>query len=461
MLAKRPRLLDERSVAEVNTSKRTGAKYGRVPPSLVAPTSREPHLSPEATALIAYRSLHADQKRPWGCGAGKMGQAFRKGFGRKIFQRAIKEAKDSGYLVRWQGTLKRSSADGRGRGFAVDRLTFGRPEDDYVIVERQLFDGHLTPKQVTIALFLRARGSYPTMPWQIGKRLASRRYNGGFAKASRGTVNAVMKTLSSCGIARNHGTRKSPLWAHATVQNATFKKTTRKNATLKNTTLLRTTSPIRQITPARHELNNNEGASPGPFRNIAGRTDLTAGNAAALTAAAAPPESADGSAMQVPGERLPFSDRALRECHLLDVDLDALIDRYFEAEGKKAAKGKRIADPSRYLVKMAKEERAKMNKVSIEALDGISSPNEWIRGAAYARAMGTPEQPQLCAAILPDEPQLQRIARDLERSGLVADEIFAKWTKARREGTTRLGYAQYANAMRANAISFAQRRAVR
>jgi hypothetical protein len=461
MLTSTDQHLTERPAAEARASKITGGKYGRVPSSLVAPTSSDTHLSPESTALIAYRSLHADQKRAWGCGAGKMAQAFRKGFGRKIFQRAIREAKDSGYLVRRQGTLKRPNADRRGRGFAVDRLTFGRPEDGYVIVDRHLFDGHLTPSEVTISLFLRARGSCPTMPWQVAKRLGRRRSTGGLKKASRGTVNAVMKTLSSRGIARNHGTCVSPLWAHATVQNATLKKTTRKKSTLKKTTLLRTTSPVRQISPARHEPNNHKGLSPQPFWKIAGRTDLIAGNAAALTAAAAPPDSSDGSAMQVHGEHLPFSDRALRECHLLDVDLDALMDRYFEAEAKKVAKGKRIADPSRYLVKMAKEERAKMNKVSIEALDGISSPNEWTRGAAYGRAMGNPEQQQLCTAILPDEPQLQRIARDLERSGLVADEIFAKWIKARREGTTRLGYPQYANAMRANAIGFVQRRGVR
>jgi len=383
-----------------------------------------------------------------------MAQVFRRGFGRKIFQRAIREAKDSGYLVRWQGTLKRGSADSRGRGFAVDRLTFGRPEDGYVIVDRHLFDGHLTPSEVTVALFLRARGSHPTMPWQIGKRLGRRGKNGRFAKASRGTVNAVMKTLSSRGIARNHGTRESPLWAHTTVQNATLKKTTRKKAPLKKAPLLRTTSPIRQISPGRHELNNHKGASPEPFGRIAGRTDVIVGHAAAFTVAVAPPESTQGLQMQVLGERLPFSDSALRACHLLDVDLDALIDRYFDAERRQAVKGKRIADPSRYLVKMAKDERAKKDGVPIEALDGISSPNEWTRGAAYASAMGTEEQ-------LPDERQRQRIAKDLERSGFVAADIEAKWTKARREGATRLDYRQYANAMRANSIGVSQRRAVR
>jgi hypothetical protein len=368
MLTSTDQHLTERPAAEARASKITGGKYGRVPSSLVAPTSRDTHLSPEATALIAYRSLHADQKREWGCSASKMRKAFRKGLGRKIFQRVIREAKHSGYLVRRQGTMKRPNADGRRRGFSVDRLTFGRPENDYVIVDRHLFDGHLTPSEVTVALFLQARGSHPTMPWQIGKRLGRQRYNGGLVKASRGTVNAVMKTLSSCGIARNYGTRESPLWASATVQNVTLKKTTGKKATLKKTTLPRKTSPVRQISPALHELNNHKGASPGSFGRRAGRTDLAAGNAAARSAAAALPESAEGSAMQVPGERLPFSDNALRECHLLDVDLDALIDRYFEAEGKKAAKGERIADPSAYLLKMARDERAKANGVMVDDL---------------------------------------------------------------------------------------------
>jgi hypothetical protein len=109
----------ESPAAEAPASKTTGAKYGRVPTCLVAPTPSDPHLSPETTALIAYRSLHADQKRPWGCGAGKMGEAFRKGFGRKIFQRAVREAKDGGYLMRWQGAQKRPTADAGG---AVSRL---------------------------------------------------------------------------------------------------------------------------------------------------------------------------------------------------------------------------------------------------------------------------------------------------------------------------------------------------
>jgi len=359
MLTSTGQYLAKSPSAEARASKTTGGEYGRMPTSLVAPTLRDPHLSPAAIALIAYRSLHADQNRPWGCSASKMRRAFRKGFGRKIFQRAVREATTSGYLVRRWGTLKRPNADGRGRGFAVDCLTFGHLEHGYTIVDRHLFDGQLTPSEVTIALFLRARNIHPTMPWQIGKRLGRRRDNGGLVKASRGTVNAVMKALSSRGIARNHGTRESPLWVHATVQNATLKKTTRKKATL-----LRTTSRY--------------------------GTDLAAGNAAALTAAAAPPESAEGSAMHVLAERLPFSDITLRECHLLDVDLEALIDRYFEVEGKKAAKGKRIADPNAYLLKMARDERAKANGVKVDDLKDIASPNEWARGTALAKAMGAP-----------------------------------------------------------------------
>jgi len=109
------------------------------------------------------------------------------------------------------------------------------------------------------------------------------------------------------------------------------------------------------------------------------------------------------------------------------------FDRYFDAERRQAVKGKRIADLSRYLVTMAKDERAKKDGVPIEAPEGISSRNKWTRGAAYASAMDTHEQ-------LPDERQRQRIAKDLERSGFVAADIEAKWTKVRREGATRLDY---------------------
>jgi len=380
MLTSTGQYLAKSPSAEARASKTTGGEYGRMPTSLVAPTLRDPHLSPAAIALIAYRSLHADQNRPWGCSASMMRRALRKGFGRKIFQRAVREATTSGYLVRRWGTLKRPNADGRGRGFAVDCLTFGHLEHGYTIVDRHLFDGQLTPSEVTIALFLRARNIHPTMPWQIGKRLGRRRDNGGLVKASRGTVNVVMKALSSRGIATNYGTRESPLWAHATVHNVTLKKTTR----------LRATSRVRQISPARHKLNNHKGASPRPFGERTRRTDLAPGNAGALTAVAALPESVGGLAMQVPGDRLPFSNSVLRECHLLDVDLDALIDRYFEAEGKIAAKRKRIADPSAYLLKMARDERAKANGVNVDDLKDIASPNEWARGTALAKAMGAP-----------------------------------------------------------------------
>jgi hypothetical protein len=248
------------------------------------------------------------------------------------------------------------------------------------------------------------------------------------------------------------------------LKNPTFKKGTLKNVTLKNPTQLRTTRPLRTISPTRHAKANDAGhsdgragAAPGSHYQNARRTDFVAGSAAAQTVAAVPM----GSAAYALGERLPLSNSALLECHLLDVDLDALIDRYFEVEAKKAAKGKRIADPSRYLVKMAKDERAKKNGVLVETLEGISSPNEWTRGAAYARAMSTPDQPRRFPAVLPDERQRQRIAKDLERSGFVPVEIEARWAKARSEGTTRLDYLQYANALRANSAGIAQRRAMR
>jgi len=279
------------------------------------------------------------------------------------------------------------------------------------------------------------------MPWQIGKRLGRPRDNGGLVKVSRGTVTAIMKTLSSRGIARNHGTRESPLWVHATVQNATLKKTTRKKATL-----LRTTSPVRQISPAQHELSNHKGASPGPFGKRAGRTDLAAGNAAALTAAAAPPESAEGSATHVPGERLPFSDSTLRECHLLDLDLEALIDRYFEVEGKKAAKGKRIADPNAYLLKMARDERAKANGVKVDDLKDIASPNKWARGTALAKAMGAPTTSLRVSRLCwPGDAELKRIDAQLERDGFVPAEMKQKWADAYLNRMTRLDYRQSPN----------------
>ena len=211
---------------------RTGGLYGRLPNDIVT----DPSLSAEATCLLAYRSLHAGSA--WGCSLTRVAKSVRSGFSRHVFQRAVKEVRDAGLLEREQGRRKKP---GRGRGWAVDRLTFCRPVRAYVMVERDLFDGTLTPVEITVLLYLRARGDRFAKPWQLMKRL----------NVTRPTVSVITRGkpqlrdgLVDRGLVKNYGTEDNPLWGLATLKNPTLK-----SATLKKTTLTRKTYPSHQISP--------------------------------------------------------------------------------------------------------------------------------------------------------------------------------------------------------------------
>jgi hypothetical protein len=130
----------------------------------------------------------------------------------------------------------------------------------------------------------------------------------------------------------------------------------------------------------------------------------------------------------------------LDEVRLLGLDVERLLDRFFEYESKKASKGSPIADRSAYLLKMAREEVAKSNGVSAEDLKGITSPDERKRGETYARAMGTPP-----VLRLPDQRRRQRLAMQLERAGLCPRETEQKWHSACSNRATRLDYEGYAS----------------
>jgi hypothetical protein len=186
------------SPAETRAAKPTGGKYGRLPNAIAI--SNE--LSPGATFLIAYRSLHGDNKSPWGCRDRKMREVARRDFGRKAFQRAIRESVESGYFERTRGVEKRKNAEPRGRGRAIDHLTFDPPQRDYVKVQREDFDGTLTPKEFTAKLYLAARGNCLSGIWQIQKRLG----------VTRPTAIKVMKSLSTKALATNYGSEQNPHW---------------------------------------------------------------------------------------------------------------------------------------------------------------------------------------------------------------------------------------------------------
>ena len=174
--------------------KRTGGLFGRLPKALVLELNAP--LSAEATFLLAHRSLHIAGKG-WGCSGTAMAKTVRAGFSLGVFKRAVREAKGHGHLEREQG---RSRKPGRGRGYAVDRLTFDTPERDYVMVERDLFDGTLTPTEITTILYLRARGDRYAAPWQLMKRLGPHgRRSAPFCGAGKRRASVRRRSGSSRG----------------------------------------------------------------------------------------------------------------------------------------------------------------------------------------------------------------------------------------------------------------------
>jgi biotin operon repressor len=188
---------------------------GRLPGHLLTDTS----LSVEARFLIAFRCIHVrgGGRRGYGLNDRRVHKTLCAGFGRKVFQRAIRELREAGILAREQ----------RGQSYATDRLTFPRPRAGFVLVEPALFDGSLTARDVVAILYLRLRGRQFVEPWQLRKVLG----------VSRSTLNACLQTLADEGLVVNKGTASRPLWQLANLQNPTLQKSpTFQKRTLQNRT---------------------------------------------------------------------------------------------------------------------------------------------------------------------------------------------------------------------------------
>jgi hypothetical protein len=281
------------------------------------------------------------------------------------------------------------------------------------MVERDLFDGSLTPKEIACFLYLRARGDRFAELWQIQKRLSSARQR----RASRPTVNRILSNLALRGLARNYGTRQTPRWGPVSLKNPTFKKAGLKNPPFKKATHSPITCPSHQISPSQVVLDKHTGASPANFDRANSRTDLPVGSLAPT----GNPEQAStsaGPAMGTGAAHLPFSRAVLVEVTALGVDVDGLINRYRTFAEKAAATGRPISDPSAYLLKMARDANAKAQGVAtedlplaVDALKGIASPNRWTKVAALARVVRAPPA-------FPPDPERARIAARLSRDGL-------------------------------------------
>jgi hypothetical protein len=396
--------------ANAPPSKRTGGLWGRLPKELVT----SPNLSPEATFLLAHRSLHVDGKKGWGCNHRAMAATVRSGFSLGVFKRTLKEVKDSGHLDRKQGKRNRP---GRGRGYAVDRLAFARPKANFVKVDRELFNGTLTPAEIATALYLRARGNRLATPWQLMKRFGVTRSTAstimrGWVPKTPGGKRLPQIGLLQSGHAKNYGRPDAPLWGIPALENPTLKKTTLRKTTLQRTTRTRKTYPSHQISPTRNALDKHEGAAPAFESEELRRTDCDGETLEAIqrpaqrgesakelpgrspwfgeviqTAMKAQPESISASAkgpmvmdrLRDPVRLSPKQRAAIARCN---GDEEDLYDRAMVARERLEARGKAMGNVARYMVAMAQEDFRRENGTEIGVVKDLVSGNRFQQDAA-------------------------------------------------------------------------------
>lgn len=106
---------------------------------------------------------------------------------------------------------------------------------------------------------------------------------------------------------------------------------------------------------------------------------------------------------------LPFSSTTLQELYSLGCDLDSLIKRY-----QARTKGRRIKDPSAYLLKMGREEVAKAAGVTAEEVKACSARNRGERQTNLAIVGG--------AYSAPDPIKLARARRT---RGAIVEQVLA------------------------------------
>ncbi len=154
-------------------------------------------------------------------------------------------------------------------------------------------------------------------------------------------------------------------------------------------------------------------------------------------------EKGSGLQIQPSGtDRLPFTAAVLQEIGALGVDAAAIVERYRERTA-----GRHIADPSAYLLRMARDETAKRLGVPVTALVGTSSRNAGERSSARAAAVG--------AHVEPSEAVLKGVIRRARARGDHPDEVIRAW----RESTKGLPFHTSAAADR-SLLAFADHRAL-
>ncbi len=131
-----------------------------------------------------------------------------------------------------------------------------------------------------------------------------------------------------------------------------------------------------------------------------------------------PAENGVGFSRGARGKRPHFSEGVLTTLRGLDVDINALIERYVKETKKK---GKVIEDPDAYLLAMGEEEAGKRLGVSTEVLKNTYSRNRARRAAAYGRATGASAELSSVA--------LDYAHRNAPRYGHDPGKLIADWRK--------------------------------
>ena len=129
------------------------------------------------------------------------------------------------------------------------------------------------------------------------------------------------------------------------------------------------------------------------------------------------------------GDRLPFTDAALATCEAMGFARKTVVDRYW-----KRTKGRKIHDPSAYLIEMATDMAAKARGVSKDALRATLSNNATERAAAFGQAAGAPQEPTA--------PMRKIVTRRCQHARRDPIEMLAAW-QASIKGTRLLHVDQH------------------
>ncbi len=255
-----------------------------------------------------------------------------------------------------------------------------------MVIDRSLFDGNRTPKEVACFLHLKARGKRLAEPWHMEQLM----------QASRPTVNAILTALSGTGLVENYATPKSPEWGVAGCKNPTFKKTTRKKTTFKKTAHTRSLGSSRQSVPhtnvSQHKSEEqkvnsgtdreNESSAPQIERLLADTVAGLAIDARGERSGPRPPMQMGGPDGTADLGAVKLSQADFQTLARLGADPEDLFDRTIVAKQAMEKRGKTMGSVRRYMMQIARKDFSQANGVPMGVVEEIATGNEFQQEAA-------------------------------------------------------------------------------